>query len=103
MALSSYKAEYIALKEAVKEQIWLESLYTQLAIGFTPGKLLTDSQLAIYLTKNPKYYTRTKYIDIQYYYMRKNISSGRIYLEYISSEKQLADGLTKAVNTEKFL
>jgi hypothetical protein len=56
----------MALKEAIKEQIYLKSLFDQISIlrDQFENKLYTDSQLVIELVKNPIYYNRTKYIDI---------------------------------------
>ena len=92
----------MALKEAVKEQLWLETLYSQLEIPFTPGQLFTDSQSAIQLAKNPEHHSRIKYINIQYYFIRENVQLKRINLTYIGTDKQLADALIKAVSTNKF-
>ena len=73
-ALSSCEAEYIALKEAIKEHIYLISVYKQLNINTIFAKLnyaidskfylFSDSMLAIDLANNSKHYAKTKYIDI---------------------------------------
>jgi hypothetical protein len=62
--------------------------------------LYTDSQSAIELAKNPVYHHRTKHIDVQYHFIRENIKKD-ITLTWISTEGQLADALTKAVDTIK--
>ena len=54
----------MALKEAVKELIWLKTLYQQLEIKYTTNSIYTDSQSALELAKNPEHHSRTKYIDI---------------------------------------
>jgi hypothetical protein len=69
-ALSSCEAEYIALKEAIKEHIYLISVYKQLNINKilkqldTKFYLFTDSMPAIDLANNPKHHAKTKHIDI---------------------------------------
>ena len=66
VALSSCEAEYMAIKEAIKEQIYLQSIFKQIAIleeKFTKI-LYSDSQSAIEIAKNPIYHKRTKHIDI---------------------------------------
>ena len=66
VSLSSYEAEYMAIKEATKEQIYLQNTFD--FIPFLKDKykriLYTDSQLTIALVKNPIYHKRTKHINI---------------------------------------
>jgi hypothetical protein len=95
----------MALKEAIKEQIYLKSLFDQISIlrDQFENKLYTDSQSAIELAKNPIYYNRTKYIDIQYYFVRQAYIIKLTNLVYTPTEKQLADVLTKTVDNNKWL
>lgn len=111
VALSSYEAEYMALKETIKEYTWLKLLLNQLSSIttttttkdiYTNSILYTDSQSAIQLAKNLEYHARTKHINIQYHYVRSNILSGSIYLKYIPTEQQLADGLSKSLDYTKY-
>jgi len=111
IALSSCEAEYMALKETIKEYTWLKTLLDQITKIttqdttkdlYTKSLLYTDSQAAIELAKNPEHHARTKHIDIQYHYVRENILSGYINLKYIPTTQQLADGLTKPLDYTKF-
>ena len=104
VALSSCEAEYMALKEGIKEQIWLECLYKQLDIPWQDEQttLHSDSQSAIELAKNPEHHARTKHIDIQYHFVRQNVQNGTVQLSYIPTNDQPADGLTKALDVTKF-
>ena len=55
----------MALKEAIKEYLYLISSIKQLNIvNKEKFHLFTDSLSAIELENNPEYYTKTKYIDI---------------------------------------
>jgi hypothetical protein len=40
-------------------------------------------------------HTRTKHLDIQLYFIRENIKNNKIIIEYISTEKMIADLLMK--------
>ena len=63
--LLSYKAKYIALKEAIIEYLYLISVIKQLNINNKEKfYLFIDSLLAIKLAYNPEYYAKTKHIDI---------------------------------------
>ena len=68
IALSSSEAEYMAQTQASKEAIWLSRLLSELDVGFRlpkpPVLIKADNQGAIALTKDPRFHSRTKHIDI---------------------------------------
>ena len=65
VALSSCEAKYIALKEAIKEYLYLISVIKQLNIANKEKfYLFTDSLLAIHLANNLERYAKTKHINI---------------------------------------
>ena len=53
------------------------------------------------LAKNPVHHQRTKHVDIKYHFIRQEIQEGRINLEYIATEQNMADIFTKAANKNK--
>jgi hypothetical protein len=79
VALSICEAEYIALKEVIKEVIYLSNIFNyineNMNLGYTPSilKILLNNESAIKLGENPKFYKRSKYIDIAYHFIRENI------------------------------
>jgi hypothetical protein len=96
IAISSTEAEYIALLQAVKESIWINRLLDELGRSARNGRLIyEDNRGAIALAHNPKYHTRTKHIDIQYYFIRECVENGTIELEYCPTREMIADALTK--------
>ena len=65
VALSSCEAKYIALKEVIKEYLYLISVIKQLNIANKEKfYLFTDSLSVIDLANNPEHHTKTKHIDI---------------------------------------
>jgi len=93
----------MALKEAVKEYIYLINLLKGLDIKNSKlYYLFTDNQPAIDLAKNLKHHAKSKHIDIQYHYIREKVLEGLINLNYTTSEEQLADILTKSLNLNTF-
>ena len=65
------------------------------------GTLYSDSQSAIFLTKNPAFYSRTKHIQIRYHFIRSLLDDGQLLLEKICGSKNHADMITKGVTLEK--
>ena len=111
VAISSAEAEYIALKEATKESLYLQNFIKELLsynniINFKlfnkVNTIKTDSLSAIELAKNPIYYARTKHVDITYYFVRENLLENKIELVYKNTSTILADNLTKATSLPKF-
>jgi hypothetical protein len=106
VALSTCEAEYIGQTNATKEAIWLRRLLNEIRPETANEPQATiiycDNQGAIALAKNPQFHARTKHIDIQHHFVREKINEGAIQLEYIETERQVADGLTKALDKVRF-
>ena len=67
VALSSTEAKYVAMIEATKEMIWLQTFMKELGQKCDIGTLYSDSQSGIFLAKNPAFHSRTKYIQVKYH------------------------------------
>ena len=66
-------------------------------------KLFMDNRSAIELAKNPVHHERSKHIDLRFHFIRECIEEGRVDIEHISTDGQLADVLTKSLGRVKFL
>lgn len=65
VALSSCRAEYMALSRT----IWWRNMLKQI-FGETQIEVLCDNQSAIIIAKNKSYYFRTKYVNIRFHFVR---------------------------------
>jgi hypothetical protein len=74
-------------------------------VGQSPQKinLKIDNKSAISLCKNPIYHDRSKHIDTQFHFIRDCVEEGRVEVEHIGTNNQLADILTKPLGKVKFL
>jgi hypothetical protein len=109
VATSSTEAEYMALKLASQEGIYLKNILNWLVdaniIKETErdfSTVLVDNLGAKQLSENPSHHERTKHIDIAYHFIRDCIKSGHIKVAHIPDKLQLADPLTKGVPKAKF-
>ncbi len=110
IALSTAEAEYIALSQALREVIPLITLVEELAEIFPlyinkPDffcKVWEDNQSCIAMTETDKFTPRTKHIALKYHHFRSFVDSKRIRIEYVRSEDQLADILTKPLPDGQF-
>jgi len=67
-----------------------------------PITVNVDNQSTIKLIRNPEYHKRSKHIDIRYHFVREKYASGDIDVQYVCSQDQLADILTKALSRDVF-
>ena len=103
-AMSSAEAEYAAATLAGKEITWARRLITELGIHLKgPTILLSDSMSCIAITKNPVLHQRTKHIELHMHFIRELVAKGYITVQYVSTNDQATDILTKALSYIKFL
>ena len=103
VALSTAKAEYIALSSAIQEAIWLRQLMNDLKLKVeAPIEILEDNQGAIALAKNPVGHKRTKHIDIRYHFIREAVRAGSVNLTYCPTKDMVADIFTKPLPKIQF-
>ena len=101
IALSTTEAEYIAITEGCKEILWMKKFLQELGQNQESYVLYCDSQSAIHLSKNSTFHSRTKYIQLRYYFIRSLLEEGKLKLERIDDKKNLADMSTKLVVGKK--
>jgi hypothetical protein len=102
VALSSTEGEYMAGTEASREAIFLRRVLTDIEFEFhDPTSLLMDNQSAMQIALNTSaaFSNRTKHIDVRHHWIRERIRDGVIKLEWIPTDDQAADILTKALPT----
>ena len=98
MALSSSEAEYMATSQANCEAIWLRKMLVGLfGQELRPTVIFFDNRSCINLTKNPIFHNQSKHIEIRYHFIRDCVQQGAVKLEYISTDEQVADILTKSL------
>ena len=103
MALSSYKAEYIATTTAATQVLWLSrTLVELLGRKVNVVELKVDSKSALALAKNLVFHERSKHIRIKYHFIRDCLEDGSIKASHIATTDQLADILTKSLGKSKF-
>ena len=64
--------------------------------------ILCDNQSCIKITKNTVFRDKSKHIEIRSFYIRDMVQKGAIKLQYVSTDKQVTDVLTKPLSQVKF-
>jgi len=62
-----------------------------------------DSQSAIAIMKNPQFHNWTKHIEVRHHFLCRQVEEEKIELDYIPTNDQVADTLTKGLNQEKHM
>jgi hypothetical protein len=104
VALSSCEAEYVAAKAAACQGVWLQRLLEDLMEkSYSTTTILIDNKSAIYLCKNPVFHDRSKHIEVRFHFIRQCIEAGKINVNYVSTDVQLTDILTKPLGRTRFI
>jgi uncharacterized beta-barrel protein YwiB (DUF1934 family) len=64
--------------------------------------ILSDNQSCIKMTENHVFHIRSNHIEIRYHYICDMVQRGALKLQYISTDEQVADVLTKPLSRIKF-
>jgi len=104
VALSSCEAEYTTVAAAAAcEAVWLAHLLAELIGGAVLApRLLVDNKSAIALMKNPVHHDRSKHINVKFHFIRECCDRKLIHVEFVGTELQLGDILTKALGRIRF-
>lgn len=103
VSLSTTESEYIAASNAIRELVWLRVFLNDLLPEkLNQVKFFMDNQSAIRLIKNPEFHKRTKHIDVRYHFIRERYEEELFVLNYISTEKMIADIFTKSLPSQRF-
>ncbi|KAL0345491.1 UNVERIFIED_CONTAM: Retrovirus-related Pol polyprotein from transposon RE2 [Sesamum radiatum] len=99
------ESEFIALKLKGQEAEWLRTLVGDMPMwgSSVMVSLYCDSQTAIGIAKNYAYNGKRRHIRISHSAVKELLKNGIISLEYVRSERNLADPLTKGLTRRVIL
>jgi hypothetical protein len=103
VAMSTCEAEYVAATPAACQGVWLKRLLGEL-LDRDDGamELHVDNKSAIALVKNPVFHDRSKHIQTRYHFIRQCVDDGDIDVQFVRTEDQLSDIMTKALGRVQF-
>nr|GEW19532.1 hypothetical protein [Tanacetum cinerariifolium] len=101
VAISSTEAEYIALSGYCAQILWMRSQLSDYGLGFHKIPMYYDNKSVIALCCNNLQHSRSKHIDIRYYFIKEQVENRVIELYFVNTEYQLADLFTKALGRDR--
>jgi hypothetical protein len=103
ISLSTAEAEYKATSKAAQYCIGIRSLLHE--IGFPqdePTIIYNDNQACVTMVKQKFSSSRTRHIKLKFHHIREAIDNNEIKVEYMPTDKMIADIMTKALDRIKF-
>nr|GEV59406.1 retrovirus-related Pol polyprotein from transposon TNT 1-94 [Tanacetum cinerariifolium] len=94
-AISSTKAQHIALSGCCAQILWMRSQLTDYGLMFNKIPLYCDNKIAIALSCNNVQHFRSKHIDVRHHFIKEQVENGVVELYLVRTEYQLADIFTK--------
>jgi hypothetical protein len=83
--------------------VWLRKLLLGLFdLELDATCIYCDNQSCIKLFENPVFHDKSKHINIKYQYICDMVEKGPIKLQYVATDEQVADVLTKLLSKVKF-
>ena len=98
VSLSMAKAEYIAAGSCCTQLLWMKKLLHDYGIPQDTMCVFCDNTNAINLSKNPVQHSKSKHIEIRYYFIRDLVEDKFVCLEFIHTDNQKADIFTKPLD-----
>jgi len=96
VALSSPEAETIALKQTVKDTLWLKNILQEMyRVQDKPIKVYEDKSSTIRIVTNPMISKKNRHMEIAYHFIIQHIEIGTISVMKVEGERNYADIFTK--------
>jgi hypothetical protein len=101
---SSTEAELLALSHICAWLYWWRRVFDQLELDLDSEATVHCDNLQtvrLMMKETPKLVTKLKHIDIHQHWLRQETAKGAVKIEWISTVDMPADGLTKALRSQK--
>ena len=98
ISLSIVAAKYIDVESYCMQLLWMKQMLKDYGIEQGSINLHYDNSSAISILKNPVFHSCTKHIEIRHHFIRDLVKEKIVSLEFVSTEHQLIDILTKPLD-----
>jgi hypothetical protein len=100
---SSTESELIAVSDGLSEVIWARNFLLNQGVRLGPAVVYQDNKSTMALmAKGRSTSSRTKHINIRYFFVKDRVESGEVVITYAPTEAMIADLLTKPLQGELF-
>ena len=88
-ARSSTEAEYRSIAQTSTELTWIHTLLTELQVSFTTPVIFCDNQSAVSIAHNLVFHSRTKHMEIDFFFCKREDSGQAAYYCPCSSSRSV--------------
>nr|GEV76903.1 ribonuclease H [Tanacetum cinerariifolium] len=99
---STAEAAYLSFFVCCTQVIWMQTQLLDYGYMYNRIPMYCDSKSAIAISCNPVQHSCTKYIDIQYHFIKEHAEKSTVELYFVGTKYQLADLFTKFIPKERF-
>ena len=82
--------------------LWMKHTLLDYHLHYDHIKKFCDNTSTIHMTNNTNQHSKTKYIEIQYHFLRDHYEEGDIEIDYVLTDFQLADIFTMPLDFNRF-
>ena len=103
---STMESEFVALEMAGSETEWLKNFLTNIPLGMKPTTFVSmhyDCQSTIAIAKTKTYNGKNRHIQLRRNLVKQLLKSEMIFIDYVKSERDLPDPLTKSLGRKLVL
>ncbi|CAM9825973.1 unnamed protein product, partial [Heterosigma akashiwo] len=103
VSTSTVRAEYLALRAAIKDIMWLRNLLSNLGYPQAqPTPVVEDNSACFVWANDLLVFFFKRHLHVSYYLAKEQVNLGTIRMCYTKTSDQVADIFTKALNAEVF-
>jgi hypothetical protein len=103
VTLSSNKAEYVAMSEAVKEIRFIYFIPKDIGIEVEfPIVVKGDNVGTLFMSLNSWTGVRSRHVDTRYHFIRENVEDGILKVDFVNSSENDSDIFTKNVSQDTY-
>ncbi|GKD23755.1 hypothetical protein Tco_1225458 [Tanacetum coccineum] len=97
---STMESKFVALAAAGKEAEWLKNLLLEIPMWvkpMTPISICSDSAITLVKSYSQMYNGKSRHLGVRYSMIRELITNEVVSIEFVRSQQNLADHLTKGL------
>ncbi len=99
---SVWEAEINAASDAIDTTIYIKNICEELRYPMRGEDIYIDNKSAIHWLEGENVSVSTRHVETRLFRMRQIVKSGKMNLEYVESENNIADILTKSLSGQRF-
>jgi hypothetical protein len=103
IAQSTTEVEYVAAASCCSQILWIVHTMRDFGVSFERVPLMCDNTSAISVAKNSVFHKKMRHVERRHHFLRDHVEKGDIEMRYIDTKRQLANILTKPLDSSRFV